>query len=143
MKNNHGFTLVEILASIFIIFLVGMFFFQFFITAQKTTVDNENKLVAVNLAKSVMEEIKATKGYKETKIEQLNYYYGCQEQSPTADCSEITEEINGRVYTIVFIAREHDENHCELGLYPVEVKIYLHDNKPITTLEGLVTFGDD
>ena len=41
--------------------IVGITFFQFFVFSQKNTTENKEKLVAVNLAQSVLEQIKNSK----------------------------------------------------------------------------------
>ncbi len=57
MKNEGGFTLIEILAGIFILGIVLTVFFQFFVFSQKTTTDNKEQLVALEVAETVLERI--------------------------------------------------------------------------------------
>ncbi|HLT55755.1 MAG TPA: prepilin-type N-terminal cleavage/methylation domain-containing protein [Bacillota bacterium] len=57
MKKNQGFTLVEVLASVTILFIIGTSFFQFFIHAQRETTESEMKLEALNIAQTVFERI--------------------------------------------------------------------------------------
>lgn len=58
MKKNDGFTLIEVLVSIVILGMLLTSFFQFFVFSQKTTITNKEKLVAVNIAQNVLEQIK-------------------------------------------------------------------------------------
>ena len=64
MKNEGGFTLIEILAGIFILGIVLTVFFQFFIFSQKTTTDNKERLVALKLAETVLERVITDEVYK-------------------------------------------------------------------------------
>lgn len=58
MKKNDGFTLIEVLVSIVILGMLLTSFFQSFVFSQKTTMTNKEKLVAVNIAQNVLEQIK-------------------------------------------------------------------------------------
>lgn len=136
MKNNHGFTLVEILASITILFLLGTVFFQTFIFSQKATSDNQDKLVAINLAQSVLEEVKVKSVYEEIGspgtygspvcIEDASNESGCN--------SKYQKWMNGKDYYIEIVVSEEHEK----GLYPVEVKVYCNGGNLKSSVKGLV-----
>lgn len=57
-KQEEGFTLVEILASVVIISIILFGVFNFIIFSNKTAATNNEKLVATHLAKSTLERIK-------------------------------------------------------------------------------------
>ena len=59
MKNNQkGFSLIEVIASIVIISIVLLSFFQLFVQSNKTAVANNEKLVVINLADAQLERFK-------------------------------------------------------------------------------------
>lgn len=57
-KNEKGLTLIEVIASIAIISIVLLSFFQLFIQSNKTAVANNEKLVVINLADAQLERLK-------------------------------------------------------------------------------------
>ena len=58
IKNENGFTLVELLASIIILSIIIIGIFQMFIFSSKTATSNQTKLVTTHLAKATIERIK-------------------------------------------------------------------------------------
>ncbi len=68
MKNEKGFTLVEILASMVILFIVLISFFGFFTQSALFTRINQDSLQATNLAEEVMAVLR---GKKEDEINTL------------------------------------------------------------------------
>lgn len=59
IKKESGFTLIEIVASIAIITIVLLSFFQLFIQSNKTAHYNNEKLVLINLADGQLERTQA------------------------------------------------------------------------------------
>src|SRR5690625_2027305 len=57
-RNNSGFTLVEVLASVVIISIIFIGVFQLFTFSAKTATSNQSKLVTSHLAKATIERIK-------------------------------------------------------------------------------------
>lgn len=55
MKNEKGFTLVEVLASLVLISLILMGFMALFTSTNRLAVTNSEKLVVINLADSYLE----------------------------------------------------------------------------------------
>ena len=60
-NNNKGFTLVEMLIAFSILVLLSMTFLPVFSFVAKANVNNKDRLVASNLASSILEEIRALK----------------------------------------------------------------------------------
>ncbi|WP_075980013.1 type IV pilus modification PilV family protein [Bacillus massilinigeriensis] len=131
MKKNGGFTLVEILASVVILGLLLTVFCQFFIFSQKTTSDNEDKLVALNLAQTVFERIKdgeypeITNIDKEAEVDYPKLYDNetvCKlEGEYIKECSDryiLTS--NDKKYMIRILVEEK----LEVGLLSVEVQVF-------------------
>lgn len=146
MKKN-GYTLVEILVSISLLLLIGTVFFQFFTFSQKTTSRNEDKLVSINLAQSVLEEIKSSKWNVSDENANKNYldiikgsskepynYKSCINDYDKKTCENLfKKKINGRTYDIEIYV----DNKNEVGLYPVEIKIYSNGQLQ-SSLKGLI-----
>src|SRR5690606_9298817 len=57
-KNESGFTLVEVLASLVIISIIFIGAFNLIISTNEVAVSNNNRLVAINLGKATIERIK-------------------------------------------------------------------------------------
>lgn len=53
-KNKNGFTLLEVLLSLTLIFLIVFPLFRFFLQAYDYTMDSRNKTIAVNIARNVV-----------------------------------------------------------------------------------------
>ncbi len=148
MKNNNGFTLVEILVSITLLMIVGITFFQFFVFSQKNTSENKEKLVAVNLAQSVLEQIKNSKdAYPEVNEADVHgsasypvkYDVETVCTSNEATCIERYEKtVNGLTYQIVIEVGEELDESKGLMLHPVEVKIYCPQGDEASSVKGLI-----
>lgn len=148
MKNNNGFTLVEILVSITLLMMVGVTFFQFFIFSQKATTYNKEKLVAINLSQSVLEQIKNSRdAYPEITEEDVHNSasypkrYDLETVCPSgnAKCIEKYEKtINHVTYQIIIeVGKELDESNG-LPIHPVEVKVYYPQGNEPSSVKGLI-----
>lgn len=123
MRNERGFTLVEVLISIIILGVILSSFFQFFIFSQKTTISNQDKLVAINIAQKVLEQIKEEVG-KNENIDLQAY-----------DGEEYQENANNKRYSIkINITPENSEN----GLYMISVLVSGDNNRIESSVKGLV-----
>lgn len=144
MKNNQGFTLVEILTSILLLCIVGGAFFQFFILSQKTTTESKEKLVAVNLAQSVLEQIK-TKEYieipdlKDIEVNDFPKVYTIDNacSSNNQDCIDrYKKTINNSTY---FIEIEVNVNQdADLPLLEITVNVFNENSKQESSVKGLI-----
>jgi prepilin-type N-terminal cleavage/methylation domain-containing protein len=147
MRNDHGFTLIEVLASILILTILATVFFQMFIFSQKTTTSNQDKLVALNVAQGVLERIKhgsyseITNISPETQVAYPKTYN-------LSDCASYDEpeksacekrykiKVNDIDYSIAIIVGEKVETG--LSVYPVEVKVNGDDGKLKSKVKGFV-----
>lgn len=68
MKLEHGFTLLELLASIVIIVIVLTSFFSFFSQSAMFSKKNEENLVAMNMAREVLETVNSYSYDKENEL---------------------------------------------------------------------------
>lgn len=131
MKNNSGFTLVEVLVSMTLLMIVGITFFQFFIYSQKCTSENKEKLVAVSLAQSVLEEIKNSKdAYPE--IREANVH-----KNDDINSFDYIQEVNGVTYRIVIEVEKELDPLKGLTLHPVTVKVRCPQGNEVS-VKGLV-----
>lgn len=133
MKTERGFTLVEVLLSIVILFIIGIVVFEFFVFSQKTTVNNHNKLVAVNIAQAVLERVKSS-AY--TIEDTFPKQYSKDSCSPTdAACLDnYIVHINNEDYFIVIEVG----NEYEMGLHFVDVYVKEKSDKVLGHVRGLV-----
>lgn len=141
MKNEGGYTLIEILAGIFILSIVLTVFFQFFIFSQKTTTQSKEELVALKLAETVLEQIVSdTNGYREDLKDN-----GKPKVNQTFICSKENLNCKDRYY---FMANNNEyearitvgAQQEDLGIYPIKVEIFGVSNKekPLSEVKGLV-----
>ena len=121
LRNNRGFSLVEILTSVVILGLVATVFFQSFIFSQKTTTGNQEKLVALNVAQMVLERFKIHCAY--------------QNITAPGTYTEV-ENINGVDYEIeIVIPTEYETG---MGLHLAEITVKAKGGKIQSTVEGFV-----
>ncbi|MBB6445856.1 type IV pilus modification PilV family protein [Bacillus benzoevorans] len=141
MKNEGGYTLIEILAGVFILSIVLTVFFQFFIFSQKTTTDNKEQLVALKLAETVLEQIISNKnGYQDDFV-----YVEGEPQAQTYSCEKEDTTCNDRYY-FMFNNNEYEAQITvgaqqeDLRIYKITVKIYgeMNKEKPLSEVKGLV-----
>jgi prepilin-type N-terminal cleavage/methylation domain-containing protein len=142
MRNNHGFTLVEILASIVILGLIATVFFQMFIFSQKTTTGNQEKLVAINVAQGVLERLNHSNFYNEITSPGSSPVIHYPMTYTKANCSgddcddKYTIKINNIDYEIEITVEEKLES--EMNLHQVKVRILGEDKKPKSSVKGFV-----
>lgn len=60
LKEERGFSLIEVVASLVMITIVLLSFSQLFIQSNKTAAYNNEKLVAINMAEAELERLKMT-----------------------------------------------------------------------------------
>jgi prepilin-type N-terminal cleavage/methylation domain-containing protein len=148
MRNNRGFTLVEVLASIIILGILATVFFQMFIFSQKTTTSNQEKLVAVNVAQGMLERIKHDvkldepyRMYPEITSTGTYTISNCGVYSGTdkTDCEKRYKTmVNDINYTIEIQIKVADEAESGMGLYWAIVRVLNNEGKPQSTAKGFV-----
>ncbi|WP_147535420.1 type IV pilus modification PilV family protein [Bacillus marasmi] len=141
MRNERGFTLVEVLASITILAILATIFFQMFVFSQKTTTTSKEKLVALNVAQGVLERVKHGV-HKEIDTQKTYNLQECNKKPNGVDCNELYNSflINGVNYKVEIIIGEKDKTG--LDIYWATVNVYdgdgEEDDKPLSSVEGFV-----
>jgi prepilin-type N-terminal cleavage/methylation domain-containing protein len=139
MNNNHGFTLVEVLATIVILGIIILSFFQFFIFSQKTTTNNQDKLVAINVAQKVLEQIKEEAGEPDSTAQKSQYWLVTHPADyiyvKTYGGESHQETVNGKTYSVAIVVTQEKPDS---NLYMVTVSINGVDDRSESTVKGLV-----
>jgi len=134
LKNNRGFTLVEVIASIVIIAILLLSFFQVFIQNNKTAVYNNERLVVINLAHAELERL---------KIDPFGASADGKIKKPTStiysDSATKTSKINNRDYTIKIDAKQSSDEK-DLNLINVTVTAISSNGKTKNSVEGYVEY---
>ena len=114
MKNEEGFSLIEVLVSVMVLAMVGLAFLSALATSARATLIMDERTTARNLACSQMEYVKSqdyTASYTPAPIPDGDDYIGYS-ANITAELLHGTED----------------------GIQKITVKIE-HNNKVVTTLE--------
>ncbi|EIM05624.1 hypothetical protein A1A1_14949 [Planococcus antarcticus DSM 14505] len=143
MKNERGFTLVEVLASLVILSIVLMSFMAVFANTNRMAVNNSEKLVIINLADAYLERIKInpTEFIGKTPPTMMN----CPPPETVKKCATITVSpatlpINGKSYSVT-IQLKQDTNEKSLFLLNTVVTVRSPDKKVSSSVEGYVSYG--
>lgn len=139
MRNNRGFTLVETLISTIILGVIITGFFQFFIFSQKTTTNNQDKLVAINVAQKALEQIKESPQTETAPAsDPLLSYWRITHPDPAIVYPKsylpISESIDGKQFTVTVSVDSQMDN----GLHMVTVTVKGTGGKVEGTVKGLV-----
>lgn len=139
MNNNRGFTLIEVLASIMILAIIVTSFFQFFIFSQKSTMNSQDKLVGINIAQKVLEQIKEEAEKSDSYPTKSQYWIvthpNDQNYVKTYQGAGYKEMDGGKTY---FIKIDVIAEKPESNLYMITVSVNGSDNKCDSTVKGLV-----
>lgn len=151
--NNKGFTLVEVLVSIVLLSIILLTFSNLFVFSNKTSVSNNEKLVAVHLAKATLERIKldpysyikkpGTAGIDYETNPMTFSKTNCPNTSPCQDPFSIT--INDKTYDISVTASQKgvstgNEKNIKFINLAVNVELVNSNPKVSTTVEGYVNY---
>lgn len=134
--NNQGFTLMEVLASITLLSIIVLTFLQLFAFTNKVAVENNNKLVAVHLAKAMLERVKIEPGlYIDLPLD------SCPQKNEKGQCLYTTSyPINGKNYEVLITANQKpDEKAIGLIHIVVETRLQGDDSKVSSKVEGYVS----
>lgn len=131
-KNEKGFSLIEVIASIVIISIVLLSFFQLFIQSNKTAVANNEKLVVINLADAQLERLKINPteltGLEGVPINNFPKKYNL---TPI--------QLNNKTYTVQVevIVSSNDKT---IGLYNIVVTAIAPNGKTQSSVEGYISY---
>ena len=149
VKKMDGFTLVEILISLVILSIIILAFLNLFVFTNKTTVVNNDQLVAIHLAKSTMERIKMNPfSYIDEpdndRFNQPQVYTAdsCSNRPDPDECELLFSPlINNKTYEVQ-VTVSQTANEKAIRLMNVLVEVNLQNSKtPISSkVEGYVSY---
>lgn len=132
MVNQKGLTLVEVLASLVIISIVLLSFFQLIINSNENATTNNEKLVMIYLADAELERL---------KIDPSNLFIVDLENS-TFEIKEKLEKViklNNKDYRISIKTSQNDDEK-KMKLLNVVIKVRLDSSKSSSTVEGYIVY---
>lgn len=136
MNHNRGFTLVEVLAAILILAIILPVFFQFFIFSQERTSDSQEKLVALNIAQKVLEQIKEDARTAEDEAQEAaSPYWEVTHPSSSVSYPKTYDFTIQNHHVRVEVDKEVKE---QPRLHMVKVSIFGRNGKLNSTVKGLV-----
>lgn len=130
--NNKGFTLIEVLVAMGIIMLIAMAFFGINNMSIKVNAKNEKDIQAMNIAQSVMEDVRGyiKEGIKSKYIIK-EVYTGDEKIDLNGYAKVFTEETGNEAYTINI---KIDRENVESRLYTIIVKVSSKNSNKNTEL---------
>lgn len=150
LKNQSGFTLIEVLASLTILSIILLGVSNLFVFTNQVAVSNNNRLVAINLGKATLERVKMdpfsyfNHPNANPNITNAGFEYTNGNCEPD-NCSELYSIIiNDKEYRVILIVSQENEeqrNEKQMQLINVLVKVELPDENINHQVEGYVTYG--
>lgn len=155
LKNEKGLSLLEVLISISILFIILTAVAGIFIQAQKSTTINANKTIATFLAQGTIEKIKADpsgkgdttlppdmeESLKNKSLSSPNVFSNtsCEQISNDEICKAIYEPtVNGHDYKVEIHTFEPKLEEKNLQLIPFALYVFYNDNRSKIALEGYI-----
>ncbi|HSH24697.1 MAG TPA: hypothetical protein VLA13_04080 [Massilibacterium sp.] len=153
LKNALGLSLIEVLISISILFLILTAIAGLFIQAQKGTTINFNQTIATFLAQGTIEQIKADptgKGKSNLPPDimmdlQNNNVLGtytresCEKIIKNQTCETIYEPIvNNQKYKIEIKTQPASPDESHMNLIPFTLSVYYNQDREKVSLEGYI-----
>ena len=124
MKQEDGFTLIEVVASLVILTIILMFFSSIFVQNNKVAIRNSDKLVVTNIADAYLERLKVEKLEKTASC--LNY-----------EDATIKYKLNNYNYPVKIERKNIFNNMCN-----TIVTVTGKDGKATGVVEGYVKFKE-
>lgn len=148
MKNEKGFSLIEVLAGFVIISFILLSFMQVFVNTSRLANNNSEKLVVVNLAHAYLERLKInpyefiekpsmtlTPKYK--SVNGGKQIYSASTCS-SFECDIFETIINDQHYEVQIVASQ-SPNENKIGLVNIEVTIKSVTSSLSSSVEGYIT----
>lgn len=129
-QNEKGFTLVEVIASLVLISIILLSFFQIFIQTNKVANTNTEKLVIINLADAQLERLQIDS----TELKAI----GSSKLSAEKGVSLNPILLNNKTYS-VNVKLYPNSNDANLKLYNLVVTVTAQDGKTKSSVEGYVS----
>lgn len=147
LSKENGFTLIEVLISFVIISIILISFFQLFIFSNQLSNRNQDKLVAINLAKSTMERmiIDPDSFIEPPAANPPPAYVNGQKFYSSSSCTDSDCErlfqplINNKKYSVIVRASQ-DSKEKTLKLINVFVTVELPDTNIKSSVEGYISY---
>ncbi|WP_077706093.1 type IV pilus modification PilV family protein [Virgibacillus dokdonensis] len=146
-KQQRGFTLVEVLASLVMLSVILIGVSQLFIFTNKAAASNNEKLIVLNLSKATMERLKMEPSAfflpEEITDQQTTFDYETCTRLGLSGCKQRYQPtINDRVYSIVITASQsaggRTVHEKSLGLINVMVSVEDETGRINNQVEGYV-----
>lgn len=135
-KNEKGFSLIEVIASIVIISIVLLSFFQLFIQSNKTAVANNEKLVVINLADAELERLKLDPFTETLPIPNSNSYNINKNKIVTLNNKTYSVNIKGTQNA----GTNNTTSEKDLKLINVWITVTAPNGKTKSSVEGYVSY---
>ncbi|MEK5216309.1 type IV pilus modification PilV family protein [Psychrobacillus sp. FSL H8-0487] len=129
-QNEKAFTLVEVVASLTLISIILLSFFQIFIQTSKVADTNTEKLVTINLADAQLERLQIDS----SELKSI----GITGMSAERGVSLISISLNNKYYdvNVKIYPNSNDQN---LKLYNLVVTVTSQNGKTKSSVEGYVS----
>lgn len=132
MKNQKGISLVEVIASLVLITIALLSFYQLFINTHKTATYNNDKLVAIQLSQAELERIKL-KPFESNYLDSTKDYSA----APPIEIKLEKEFHSGKKYNVTILPTQTNEEK-KRKLINVLVTVQYSGKK--STVEGYVKY---
>lgn len=135
LKQERGFSLIEVVASIVIITIILLSFSQLFIQSNKTAHYNNEKLILINLVDGQLERIQALSF---SNIDALRDYISSVNDTPL--------QLNNKDYTIKIeetnykVDGTEKQSNSDYNLIHLSVKVSINNSKSVA--EGYVKIAE-
>ncbi|WP_169525464.1 type IV pilus modification PilV family protein [Pseudalkalibacillus hwajinpoensis] len=140
LRTERGFTLIEILVSLTLLTSIVLTASYFFVQSNTVSSYNNQKLVAVNLARSTLERVQLNPDlYVTNGIKGSPYTFQSCQSSGSSSCQNFQVLINNHQY-LINIALSQDNNEKDLNIVDVQVDVSLSNTKKSikSTVEGYI-----
>ncbi|MER2008533.1 MAG: prepilin-type N-terminal cleavage/methylation domain-containing protein [Psychrobacillus sp.] len=146
LKEERGFSLIEVVASLIIITIVLLSFSQLFIQSNKIVHKNNEKLITVNLADAMLVRLKSESFSYNPDFSNVNEYFkDTIETDPVKKKPPTLIKMNNKEYVVSYVSSQSNSkiinsNYSEtnLKLVKVVVTVTAPDGKTKGSSEGYV-----
>lgn len=146
LKQQHGITLVEVVAAILIVGIVLISFSQLFIQSNRIAHKNNEKLITVNLADAMLVRLKSESfAYNSTITDPNRYFIDATQSDRTKKKPPTLIRMNDKNYEVSYSASQNNQminnatySEKDLKLVKVVVTVTAPDGKTKGSSEGFV-----
>jgi len=141
LHNHHGFSLVEVVASIVLLGIILLSFGQLIIQSNSTALANNDKLVVIHLVDATLERLKIENHIVKEAYEKTEPQSGtspCWKDINLTNYSLSQINVNETNYIVTACITEESASVLNLGLVNVLVEIEDEHGKRKSDIEGFV-----